>query len=86
MFSVVFSPVSIPFKREGVSKDGYWKHHIGTVNIGLVSIPFKREGVSQSSLTIARYRAITCVAIQWFQFPSNGKVYPKFQKASIAQE
>ena len=63
--------VSIPFKREGVSKvirhiDDRWIRH--------VSIPFKREGVSKVRDHSDHSNSSKH---QRFQFPSNGKVYPK---------
>ena len=61
--------VSIPFKREGVSKERIFLCCVYSI---FVSIPFKREGVSKASFTM--------VSVAWkgmFQFPSNGKVYPK---------
>ena len=61
--------VSIPFKREGVSKESCLLRH---VEIVAVSIPFKREGVSKVVSTNSNYSE----RIK-FQFPSNGKVYPK---------
>ena len=64
--------VSIPFKREGVSKASF--HLISPIPhlIG-VSIPFKREGVSKAPLAGMIQKQNVTV----FQFPSNGKVYPK---------
>ena len=38
---------------------------------GIVSIPFKRESISKDELRQA------LLHIDGFQFPSNGKVYPK---------
>ena len=64
--------VSIPFKRESVSKEGCpdqkrWR--------GIwVSIPFKRESVSKEELS--HWPSIEGNVLM-FQFPSNGKVYPK---------
>ena len=66
------SIVSIPFKREGVSKDGDDKQTgFGT---DTVSIPFKREGVSKGG-SVHRFGWV-----ELFQFPSNGKVYPKLME------
>ena len=45
-------PVSIPFKRESVSKDGKTAYKTGSLDVK-------------------------------FQFPSNGKAYPKYQIQSI---
>ena len=63
--------VSIPFKRESVSKvhgkvDGIQG------SIDSVSIPFKRESVSK-----ANSKQLPKELGKMFQFPSNGKVYPK---------
>ena len=64
--------VSIPFKRESVSKGTF----LATIVAGIkgVSIPFKRESVSkgQSIRRTPRFSSL-------FQFPSNGKAYPKTQ-------
>ena len=46
-----------------------------------VSIPFKREGVSKEHISSSSY----CFRDNWFQFPSNGKVYPKL-KGEIPKE
>ena len=62
------SKVSIPFKRESVSKDG---KHITVGRKRLVSIPFKRESVSKGQPVYQPG------ASKMFQFPSNGKAYPK---------
>ena len=63
------SQVSIPFKRESVSKAPtttiVWKKPT------LVSIPFKRESVSKEDLLYCWQ------SFCQFQFPSNGKAYPK---------
>ena len=87
--------VSIPFKREGISKV-LPEHDIR--EILKVSIPFKREGISKethhgessptlhtsfNSLQTGRYiqsiddNRLTDPFSTEFQFPSNGKVYPK---------
>ena len=63
------SVVSIPFKREKLSKAIFMG--IFTKS-GQVSIPFKREKLSKAS----EYRIVT--ATEMFQFPSNGKNYPKW--------
>ena len=87
--------VSIPFKREGVSKEGHPECFIPEV-WEEVSIPFKREGVSKDYRYQGGYRLISFNSLQTgrciqrrirtrkmtshsktFQFPSNGKVYPK---------
>ena len=47
--------------------------HYFTVNTVCVSIPFKRESVSKVK---SQYCPIHRLAT-WFQFPSNGKAYPK---------
>ena len=68
--------VSIPFKRESVSKDvsaRIAKEKKATA----VSIPFKRESGSKVEL------AFYVVCDVWFQFPSNGKAYPKKRKYRI---
>ena len=89
--------VSIPFKRESVSK--VIKFSINLVKIKIrVSIPFKRESVSKAfpktvypSVQTAGFNSLQtgkCIQsmnnakrhakrIAEFQFPSNGKVYPK---------
>ena len=60
--------VSIPFKRESVSE------HLNYASVrtssGPVSIPFKRESVSEPKEGRA-----WIVALEKFQFPSNGKAY-----------
>ena len=61
--------VSIPFKRESVSKEHNKKCHSHFIR--RVSIPFKRESVSKVRCETDR------VSEDMFQFPSNGKVYPK---------
>ena len=61
--------VSIPFKRESISKaDEAETWDI----IGSVSIPFKRESISKVHSDI-----IMDDVSKEFQFPSNGKAYPK---------
>ena len=62
--------VSIPFKRESISK-GKFSTHDRLTNLS-VSIPFKRESISKALQERSFFR------ILMFQFPSNGKVYPKF--------
>ena len=63
--------VSIPFKRESVSKDGQRLFvHRTTYR---VSIPFKRESVSKVSDDSGSEEEYE----NPFQFPSNGKAYPK---------
>ena len=57
--------VSIPFKRESVSK-------VNVLTGGVVSIPFKRESVSKS---VTRKDISLDSDGFWFQFPSNGKAY-----------
>ena len=61
--------VSIPFKREGISKVGEVSD---VVNSEIVSIPFKREGISKESQPSKQGSRGSK-----FQFPSNGKAYPK---------
>ena len=61
--------VSIPFKRESVSKEAIGIKVLGTDS---VSIPFKRESVSKVDI-FDKFVS----AIEKFQFPSNGKAYPK---------
>ena len=63
-------PVSIPFKRESVSKVQY--RNSTSDRLLIVSIPFKRESVSKAEGISSRG-----LGINLFQFPSNGKVYPK---------
>ena len=64
--------VSIPFKRESLSKVRIVRS-IGWRLNPLVSIPFKRESLSKDKRGIKNSTA----EIQAFQFPSNGKAYPK---------
>ena len=52
--------VSIPFKREGVSKAYIWAHSFSMLK---VSIPFKREGVSKVILAARYLRYTTLVSI-----------------------
>ena len=60
--------VSIPFKREGVSKLTNRNRPPGG---GKVSIPFKREGVSKLRVaTVYAGEPLT------FLFPSSGKAFP----------
>ena len=66
--------VSIPFKRESISKGlplfwfpAFWRY---------VSIPFKRESISKG----IRISRLGDFWQSMFQFPSNGKVYPKTSK------
>ena len=63
--------VSIPFKRESVSKEKCLGH-ISERDHETVSIPFKRESVSKANQKISQN-----LVISKFQFPSNGKAYPK---------
>ena len=64
--------VSIPFKRESVSKASRYifMHEVAHL---VVSIPFKRESLSKvdKGLSWKKCRATL------FQFPSNGNAYPK---------
>ena len=64
------SYVSIPFKRESLSKVGLTL--TTPLSVALVSIPFKRESLSK-----VHCRGIAWVELWRFQFPSNGKAYPK---------
>ena len=63
--------VSIPFKRESLSKEAqeFTKEAI----IQFVSIPFKRESLSKGFCIRDGFVAGDLL----FQFPSNGKAYPK---------
>ena len=61
--------VSIPFKRESLSKG---RRTSTSRNEVLVSIPFKRESLSKDDSENAVFRQKLL-----FQFPSNGKAYPK---------
>ena len=63
--------VSIPFKRESLSKV-LSRLSNRQPNIDGVSIPFKRESLSKDG-----YSDIYYSAKGEFQFPSNGKAYPK---------
>ena len=73
-YKMIVQKVSIPFKRESLSKDG--GHYAeGDINIfDLVSIPFKRESLSKENLGVVCQTWTT----RPFQFPSNGKAYPKW--------
>ena len=62
--------VSIPFKRESVSKG---ESYDTIEECNRVSIPFKRESVSKVPKTLTTLTRPP----KPFQFPSNGKVYPK---------
>ena len=62
--------VSIPFKRESVSK--VVSHEVSQdISGSSVSIPFKRESVSKAEMVKVLSHELL------FQFPSNGKAYPK---------
>ncbi len=65
--------VSIPFKRESISKVKIKKNWSGDTEG--VSIPFKRESISKGIELITKF-----YFFKEFQFPSNGKVYPKRKK------
>ena len=65
--------VSIPFKREGVSKAFRTEDEMEVYVDGTVSIPFKREGVSKGTEVECKEFEIYSI----FRFPSNGKAYPK---------
>ena len=67
--------VSIPFKRESISKG--IGEILGWVCRFRVSIPFKRESISKD--IVYNNRARRCIM---FQFPSNGKAYPKRRNAN----
>ena len=69
--------VSIPFKRESVSKDTDTGGRGDGCTNQRVSIPFKRESVSK-----AEYGQRVVLPSQ-FQFPSNGKAYPKSPVACL---
>ena len=61
--------VSIPYEREGISKD----HCVSLFDYtGWVSIPYEREGISKDAF-LRRHSTNTLK----FQFPTNGKAYPK---------
>ena len=62
--------VSIPFKRESISKGVTGRR--GDVDPERVSIPFKRESISKVGQPERQHNES-----KWFQFPSNGKAYPK---------
>ena len=63
--------VSIPFKRESISKEAsQWSLLIEVFKE--VSIPFKRESISKAVGFFHQRQRYSL-----FQFPSNGKVYPK---------
>ena len=90
------SRVSIPFKRESISKESLVNS--GFLKACVVSIPFKRESISKEYLLVLAVEGRLSVSIpfkresiskvpMWvsvsrrrnivFQFPSNGKAYPK---------
>ena len=72
----VSTKVSIPFKRETISKAN---QDLNDSRRHCVSIPFKRESISKEKI------AITFVLrLARFQFPSNGKAYPKRGTAMVA--
>ena len=62
--------VSIPFKRESISKV-YLRRFI-CYDHYTVSIPFKRESISKDKNIV-----LDVAGGLMFQFPSNGKAYPK---------
>ena len=62
--------VSIPFKRESVSKE--CRRRVPSQIWNCVSIPFKRESVSKGHPGLSP----DALPVS-FQFPSNGKAYPK---------
>ena len=64
--------VSIPFKRESLSKERNLRSRFSGDKLNLVSIPFKRESLSKVEGTPKRKEQQ-----EKFQFPSNGKAYPK---------
>ena len=72
IFMVVFL-VSIPFKRESVSKVLFTILSVKYSSGHGVSIPFKRESVSKGDTE----EEVNGISSYSFQFPSNGKVYPK---------
>ena len=77
--------VSIPFKRESISKDNTANRVWHKVWL-CVSIPFKRESISKVVIT---GNALGQDPGE-FQFPSNGKAYPKglirqYQDAKFAE-
>ena len=66
----IHSVVSIPFKRESISKDV----HIGDVS-GAIEFPFPSNGKAYP-----KHHPQTKAKEgnkEWFPFPSNGKAYPK---------
>ena len=69
------SEVSIPFKRESLSKGIIRRCTIAATQS--VSIPFKRESLSKG---VCEKHRTTQPA---FQFPSNGKAYPKTYKIPV---
>ena len=62
--------VSIPFKRESVSKDYLYHRFAGAVQ--RVSIPFKRESVSKVEELFDAPTSVLC-----FNSLQTGKAYPK---------
>ena len=69
--------VSIPYERESLSK-GFGKITLPTNMVILVSIPYERESLSKADRAEveAQRRAK-------FQFPTNGKAYPKKRRKKI---
>ena len=96
--------VSIPFKRENLSKAKVAVHKgeyikfqfpsngktypkfvtitCETGDLGYVSIPFKRENLSKGTDRQSVWQGVNRF---WFQFPSNGKTYPKLTPPSREQ-
>ena len=69
--------VSIPFKRESVSKEYDTSRTICSQVPKYVSIPFKRERVAKVLAALDKANK------EVFQFPSNGKAYPKIRRARL---
>ena len=61
--------VSIPFKREGISKAEKYDEHMETV----IEFQFPSNGKAYPKIN----QAIRTYKLLKFQFPSNGKAYPK---------
>ena len=94
--------VSIPFKRESVSKEFIRDEKLDLIDE--VSIPFKRESVSKESITfiltgyIKSFNSLQTgkriqrspvgvlnIISKLFQFPSNGKAYPKTTPPTVTE-
>ena len=64
--------VSIPFKRESVSKGNQWMKNI-RIALGMFQFPSNGKAYPKIDLSIMEVGDVE------FQFPSNGKAYPKLK-------